>query len=99
MRVRWLRLRRGPILCGSTSSWLRQIDQAAAHAVQSSAGLAPARLLRHNPRLGDCAFRAQDFASNSEVTPAAIVGHYELRYEIRGEVIFVVRLWHTRGNR
>jgi plasmid stabilization system protein ParE len=28
-----------------------------------------------------------------------LVGEYELRYEIRGTTIYIVRLWHTRENR
>jgi cupin superfamily acireductone dioxygenase involved in methionine salvage len=28
-----------------------------------------------------------------------IVGEYEVRYEVRGSGIFVLRLWHTREDR
>lgn len=28
-----------------------------------------------------------------------IVGDYELRYEIQGEVLFVLRIWHGREDR
>lgn len=28
-----------------------------------------------------------------------VVGHYELRYEIARDTIFVLRIWHTREQR
>jgi len=28
-----------------------------------------------------------------------LVGHHEMRYEIRGSTIYVLRLWHTREDR
>jgi hypothetical protein len=28
-----------------------------------------------------------------------LVGNYEMRYEIRGSTIYIVRLWHTREER
>jgi plasmid stabilization system protein ParE len=67
--------------------------QAAARAVQSLRA-APARLFRDHPRLGS---RLDDFAERE--VRRLFVGDYELRYEIRGEVIIIVRLWHLRENR
>ena len=28
-----------------------------------------------------------------------LVGHYEMRYEIRGSEIYILRLWHRREDR
>jgi len=28
-----------------------------------------------------------------------LIGGYELRYEIQGSTIYLLRLWHTRENR
>lgn len=28
-----------------------------------------------------------------------LVGEYELRYEIRDSIVYVLRLWHTREDR
>jgi hypothetical protein len=28
-----------------------------------------------------------------------LIGHYEMRYEIRRETIVVLRVWHTREDR
>jgi len=41
--------------------------------------------------------RVADFAPRE--VRRLFVGDCELRYEIQGEVIIVVRLWHTRENR
>jgi plasmid stabilization system protein ParE len=67
--------------------------QAAARAVQSLGG-APARLLRHNPRLGA---RLDDFAPRD--VRRLFVGDDELRHEIRSDAIIIVRLWHTKEDR
>lgn len=65
---------------------------AAARAVQAL-NAAPARLLEH-PRLGE---RLEEF--NPLEVRRILVGHYEMRYEIRGSTIYVLRLWHTREDR
>jgi predicted transcriptional regulator/plasmid stabilization system protein ParE len=78
--------RRGPILSGYTTSWRRWTVRAAARAVQSLR-TAAWTLLRHDPRLGA---RVEDFAPRE--VRRLFVDDYELRYEIRGEVIIVVCL-------
>lgn len=55
---------------------------------------APAPLLMGHPRLGP---RLEEF-SPREVR-RLFVGDYELRYEIVGETVTVVRLWHAREER
>jgi hypothetical protein len=55
--------------------------------------LAPTKLLGH-PRLGE---RLDEFAPRE--VRRFLVGHYEMRYEINGSVIYVLRLWHTREDR
>jgi plasmid stabilization system protein ParE len=65
---------------------------AAARAVQSLVK-APTILLTH-PRVGE-----QLFQFEPREVRRLIVGQYELRYEISGEMIYVLRLWHTRENR
>lgn len=66
--------------------------RAAAEVVQSLAA-APNRLREH-PRLGE---RLEEF-SPREVRRIR-VGRYELRYEIQGSTLYVLRLWHTREDR
>ena len=78
---------------GSERTFDALILERAARAVQSLRA-APTQLLRHNPRLGA---RVEDFAPRE--VRRLFVGDYELRYEIQGEAIIIVRLWHTRENR
>jgi plasmid stabilization system protein ParE len=65
---------------------------AAARTVQSLTN-APARLLEQ-PRIGE---KLEEFGSR-EVRRIQ-VGRYEMRYEIQGPTIYVLRLWHTREDR
>lgn len=65
---------------------------AAARAVQALVK-APTTLLTH-PRIGE-----QLFQFEPREVRRLLVGRYELRYEICGEVIYVLRLWHTREDR
>ena len=66
--------------------------QAAARAVQALAK-APTILLT-NPRIGEQLFQ---FAPRE--VRRILVAQYEVRYEIRDSVIYVLRLWHTREDR
>ncbi|WP_088344445.1 MULTISPECIES: type II toxin-antitoxin system RelE/ParE family toxin [Rhodomicrobium] len=64
----------------------------AARTVQSLTA-APVRLLEH-PRLGE---KLEEF--DPREVRRLLVGQYELRYELQGSTIFVLRLWHTREDR
>ena len=66
--------------------------KAAAQTVQSLSA-APARLLE-NPRIGE---RLQEFEPRE--VRRLLVGHYELRYELQGSTVYILRLWHTREDR
>ncbi len=65
---------------------------AAARTVQSLTNAA-ARL-PEQPRIGE---KLEEFGSR-EVRRIQ-VGRYEMRYEIQGSMIYVLRLWHTREDR
>jgi plasmid stabilization system protein ParE len=92
MQVRWTAAARSDLV--RLYEFLAPVNRrAAVHAIQSLRA-APARLLRQHPRLGA---RVADLAPRE--VRRLFVGDYELRYEVRGEVIIVVRLWHTRENR
>ncbi len=54
---------------------------------------APVRLLEQ-PRIGE---RLEEF--DPREVRRILVGHYEIRYEIRQSTIYVLRLWHTREDR
>lgn len=65
---------------------------AAARTVQALAA-APSALLA-NPRIGE---RIDEFEPRE--VRRILVGHYEMRYEIKKTAIYVLRLWHTREDR
>lgn len=65
---------------------------AAARAVQALTR-APTLLLT-NPRIGE-----QLFEFEPREVRRLLVGHYEIRYEVRDSTVFILRLCHTRENR
>lgn len=65
---------------------------AAARIVQSQT--AGASGLRVNPRIGE---RLEEF--DPREVRRILVGSYEMRYEIHGNIIYILRLWHTREDR
>ena len=65
---------------------------AAARAVQALTK-APT-ILQTNPRVGE-----QLFQFEPREVRRILVGQYEMRYEIFGDMIYVLRLWHTREQR
>ncbi|MFH8135402.1 type II toxin-antitoxin system RelE/ParE family toxin [Pantoea osteomyelitidis] len=62
---------------------------AAAKTVQSLVA-SPQRLMK-NPRLGE---RLEEF--EPQEIRRILVGRYEIRYELRNNTLYVLRLWHTR---
>lgn len=66
--------------------------EAAVRVVQQLA-CAPDRLIEY-PRLGE-----KLEAYEPREVRRIIVGNYEMRYEIAGETISILRLWHCRENR
>lgn len=66
--------------------------RAAARTVQALVK-APATLLAH-PRIGE-----QVFQFEPREVRRLLVAQYEMRYEISDEMIYVLRLWHTREDR
>lgn len=67
-------------------------QQAAARTVRALSD-APTRLLQ-NSRIGE---RLNEFEPRE--VRRILVGDYELRYEINGSDIYMLRIWHTRANR
>lgn len=65
---------------------------AAARTVQLLAA-APEQLLSH-PRLGE---ELREFRPRE--VRRILIGRYEMRYEIRGASIYVLRIWHMREDR
>ena len=65
---------------------------AAAQTVQQLTA-APTTLLA-NPRIGE---QLEEFEPRD--VRRIQIGHYELRYEIQGSTLYLLRLWHTREER
>lgn len=65
---------------------------AAARAIQALVA-APLRLIEH-PRLGE---KLDEFEPRE--VRRIVVGRYEIRYELKRSVIYVLRVWHTREDR
>lgn len=73
--------------------FLAPVNKPAAARVVQALTQAPTILLT-NPRIGE-----QLFQFESREVRRILVGAYEVRYEIQGSVIFVLRVWHTREDR
>ena len=73
--------------------FLALVNRRAATQVVRSLIAAAARL-REFPRIGS---KLDQYAPRE--VRRIIVGNYEMRYEIRDAVIYVLRIWHTRENR
>lgn len=72
---------------------LPTVNKRAAERTLRTLTRAPTSLLT-NPRIGE-----QLFQFEPREVRRILVAHYELRYEIKGETIFVLRIWHTREER
>jgi plasmid stabilization system protein ParE len=73
--------------------FLAPVNKPAAARTLQALTAAPSPLLA-NPRIGE---RLNEFESRQ--VRRILVGHYEMRYEIQESTIYVLRVWHTRGNR
>ena len=73
--------------------FLAVVNQPAAACTVQQLTAAPTTLLT-NPRIGE---RLEEFEPRD--VRRILVGHYELRYEIMGSTIYLLRLWHTREAR
>ncbi|MDF2397801.1 type II toxin-antitoxin system RelE/ParE family toxin [Pseudomonas sp. 3MA1] len=72
--------------------FLAQVNRSAARTVQSLVR-APDALLS-NPRLGE---QLEEFKPRD--VRRLLVGHYEVRYEIQGMALSILRIWHVREDR
>lgn len=74
-------------------AFLAPVNPRAAAAVFADLKAGP-RLLRMQPHLGE---RLREFADRE--VRRLIVGEYEMRYEVRHDAVWILRLWHTREDR
>jgi plasmid stabilization system protein ParE len=73
--------------------FLAVVNQPAAARTVKQLTTAPTTLLV-NPRIGE---RLEEFEPRD--VRRIQVGHYEMRYEIVGSTLYLLRLWHTREDR
>ena len=73
--------------------FLSPVNREAAVRTVQALTAAPAGLLV-NPRIGE---KLEEFEPRE--VRWILVGNYEMRYEIQGSIIYVLRLWHTREDR
>ncbi len=73
--------------------FLASVDKRAAARTVQALAASPARLMDH-PRVGE---KLEEFEPRE--VRRVIVGHYEIRYEIRESTIYILRAWHTREER
>jgi len=73
--------------------FLAPVNKPAAARTVQALTKAPTILLT-TPRIGEQLF---EFAPRE--VRRLLVGHYEMRYEIRESTIYLLRLWHTRESR
>jgi plasmid stabilization system protein ParE len=78
---------------GRLHDFLAGVNPSAAAKLILSLTTAPERLIEH-PRLGE---RIEQYAPRE--VRRLVVGRYEIRYEIAGSVVRVLRIWHTREDR
>ncbi len=73
--------------------FLSPVNAAAAVRTVQSLTAAPAKLLKQ-PRMGE---KLEEFEPRE--VRRLLVGRYEMRYELHGGIIYVLRIWHTREDR
>lgn len=73
--------------------FLSPANKKAAARVVRSLTEAPLRLLEH-PRIGEI---LEEFEPRE--VRRLLIGNYEMRYEIQGDTVYLLRIWHTRENR
>lgn len=88
MKIQWTRKASSDLV--RLHEFLKPVAPKAAARVVQQLAHAPTRLLDH-PRIGE---KLDAFAPRE--VRRIIVGQYELRYEIAGAAIVILRLWHCR---
>lgn len=73
--------------------FLASVNRRAASNTVRQLTAAPNQLLEQ-PRLGE---RLDEF--DPREVRRIFVGHYEMRYEIQPDTLYILRIWHTRENR
>lgn len=73
--------------------FLAPVNKPAGTNIVQNLANAPTRLVV-NPRIGE---RLEEF--DPREVRKILIQQYEMRYEIQGSTVYILRLWHTRENR
>lgn len=73
--------------------FLAPLNQPVAARLIQNLTKAPNKLI-NNPRIGE---KVNEFLPRE--VRRILIGSYEMRYEIRAETIYLLRIWHTREER
>jgi plasmid stabilization system protein ParE len=73
--------------------FLSPINRLVAAKTVQSLTAAPMKII-DQPRIGE---RLEEFEPRE--VRRLLVGHYEMRYELSGDTLYVLRIWHTRESR
>lgn len=91
MRIQWTRNAARDV--GRLYEFLKLVNPSAATKTAQLLLKAPHQLVE-NPRIGE-----QLEAFNPREVRRILVTRYEIRYEVRGVDIIILRIWHTRESR
>ena len=78
---------------GRLYDFLAPVNRPAALRAVQALSAVPIRLLE-NPRVGE---RLEEFEPRE--VRRILVGKYEMRYELKGSTVLILRLWHSREDR
>lgn len=91
MRIEWTSKALGDL--ARLYEFLALVNQSAGARLIQNLTKAPSNLL-NNPRIGE---QLDEFLPRE--LRRILVGQYEIRYEIKDDIIYVLRIWHTRETR
>ena len=73
--------------------FLAQVNRKAAARTIQSLTSAPQRIIEQ-PRIGE---KLDEFEGRE--VRRLLIGHYEMRYELTHDSVYILRVWHTRESR
>lgn len=91
MEIKWTEKAQSDLI--RVHDFLASANKAAAIRTVQTLSAAPLQLLQY-PRVGE---RLEEFAPRD--VRRIVVGAYEMRYEIAGSIVFILRIWHGREDR
>ncbi|WP_267549978.1 type II toxin-antitoxin system RelE/ParE family toxin [Rhizobium rhizogenes] len=91
MEIKWTAKAQSDLI--RVHDFLALVNKPVAIRTVQTLSAAPLQLLQH-PRIGE---RLEEFEPRD--VRRIVVGAYEMRYEIVGSTVFILRIWHGREDR